>query len=391
MLLALWVLFWDLGVSESDPVLERARQRLLTDAGRMNRFTCRQTVNRVQMGRKERLHSCGDIIRARAKRRFSLPVVSWDRLRLDVAVSKGRELYSWAGAPKFDEGNLRAIAGGGSLGTGDFGPYIASIFGPGAKISFLREQVVNGRKLREYEYEVPLEQSTYAIRTPTGHRIVRVAHKGSFQLDSKQNDLVNLVVRSQELPEEAENCQAISEISYGRVVIGSSNSIVPRETRFRVIQIDGGETLNTTVYSGCREYVGESVVYFEEPLAKVENGGTVRKKEVSIPGGLSFRARITTSIDSERSAAGDVIEAVLLSDLQDGQGVVIAPVGTRLHGRLLQVAGSTSRVQIRAQLDSLDLNGPVPISASGLFRFSEGRIQLKRYDADWLTAVDEQP
>jgi hypothetical protein len=90
------------------------------------------------------------------------------------------------------------------------------------------------------------------------------------------------------------------------------------------------------------------------------------------------RARIVTSIDSNSAAAGDPIEAVLLSPIRGKDGKEWAPAGTRLQGRLLGLESiSQSFFQVLVQFESIELNGSaVPIRAapdlSGLSGISTG-------------------
>jgi hypothetical protein len=384
VLWALWM-FTAQSAALSDPVLDRTRERMLADARRLKHFTCRQTVKRVDTGKKAIAHrNCSELIREHEVRHSDLPLRAWDRLRLDVAIADGKEMYSWAGAPKFEDDEIRKIAAYGAFGTGDFGPFLISIFGGSAKIRFIGERTVSGRRLREYSYEVPLERSQYAVRTPNG-KPVTVAHHGSFLLDPKLNDITRLEVESEELPEQTENCQAISEIRYGRMMIGSTNMLIPRESSFRVIQHEGGETLNTTVYAGCREYVGESTVHFDE-TDSTEQEVREAPGQQPIPAGLPFEARLLTSIDTDTAAAGDPVDGILTSPIADEAGLVFAPAGSRVRGRLLQVAGSLYQVQIKLRLESVDLKGFVPISANNIARFRGRRIVLKNYQAAWLTS-----
>jgi hypothetical protein len=382
------IMLW-MSTAQQDTVLEEARLLLRSDAKRMHRYTCRQTVNRLQVGKK-RLHpgTCSDLIREHTLRPVNSPVVAWDRLRLDVAVMDGHEVFSLAGAPKFAD-DFAEIAAYGPFGTGDFGPFVTQIFDNGTKVEFVGERTISGRKLRQYKYEIPREQSHYAVRKTLGEAVV-VAHSGSFLLDPQRKDIVQLSVRSQELPEKLENCQTISEITYQRVNIDSIETLIPKESRFRVIQREGGENLNTTTYSNCHEYVGESVIHFDDQAEKPEQADP-QKQRNPIPAGLSFRARILTAIDTVSSAAGDEIEGVLTSNIADDAGLIFVPVGARVKGRLLQVAGSPYQVQIKLRLESVNLKGFVPISATSRLRFAKDKMVLRNYEVPLTTEAVGSP
>jgi hypothetical protein len=378
--LALWLLFGQ----SSDPVLENVRKRVLEDTQRMKRFTCRQTVTRVDSGKiLARTPACSEIIRNHDLRHSGSPLRAWDRLRLDVGIVDGREVFSWAGAPNFED-DSRKIVPYGAFGTGDFGPFLAGIFGGKATIQFLGEQRVAGRVIRQYSYTISQEKSQYKVRTPVSRTVI-VAHSGLFRLDPQKNDLIQLSVRSQELPTELDNCQTITDIDYRRVRIGGADALIPRESKLTVLHTDGVESKNTTVYSDCREYVGESAIHFEEAAPGIGANGRANRT-MKIPGGLLFRARLLTPVDSDTAAAGDEFAAVLTTNLADRDGHIYAPVGSKATGRLLQVGGSSAQVLIKARLETIDVNGRVPVISENRWRFTKKRVVLKNDVRDWITA-----
>src|SRR5205807_1215560 len=124
-----------------------------------------------------------------------------DRLRLDVAVTPVREIYSWAGAHEFDDRDLTEIVGGGPIGTGAFGAFLMSIFGnANALFTYTGEVQAGGRTVMEFGYRVSRESSHYQIRTPAGW--VVSGYDGTMLADPETNDLVQLSIRTEELPPE---------------------------------------------------------------------------------------------------------------------------------------------------------------------------------------------
>jgi hypothetical protein len=96
-------------------------------------------------------------------------------------------------------------------------------------------------------------------------------------------------------------------------------------------------------------------------------------------------------IDTARSAAGDEIEGVLTSNIADDAGLIFVPVGTRVKGRLLQVSGSLYQVQIKLRLESVNLKGSVPISATNRLRFTKSHMVLKNYEVPLTTEAAVSP
>ncbi len=115
-----------LDAQQQDPLflLQRIRNRLLTDLENLVRRTCVQTITRSYR-RPSSQHSiaipCAEALSTRARGASEQPVQWWDRWHLDVAIAE-REIYSWAGAPQFAVGKISDFIDYGSVANGDFGP-----------------------------------------------------------------------------------------------------------------------------------------------------------------------------------------------------------------------------------------------------------------------------
>jgi len=81
--------------AQPDPgdLLQRVTQEVLDTVGRLPKYMCTQTVDRSQY--EPTAGSAGHPCEPYARKQLRL--TTSDRLRLDVAVSGGRELYSWVG------------------------------------------------------------------------------------------------------------------------------------------------------------------------------------------------------------------------------------------------------------------------------------------------------
>ncbi len=84
-------------------LLARIRSHMAETLRRQPDYTCVQTVERSQ----------------RPARSSRFEVV--DTLRLEVALIGGKELFSWPGAGRFEDKELRQIVGRGTTSTGSFG------------------------------------------------------------------------------------------------------------------------------------------------------------------------------------------------------------------------------------------------------------------------------
>jgi len=112
---------------DPDAVLARLRARIADDLRHMPNYTCVESVRRGYF--RPSVANAAASCDARGVRAGSLQPWSVDQLRLDVAVTPVREVYSWAGAREFEERELSEIVGGGPISTGEFAAFLSGIFG----------------------------------------------------------------------------------------------------------------------------------------------------------------------------------------------------------------------------------------------------------------------
>jgi hypothetical protein len=403
-------------------VLQATGEKLLADLKRMPRYTCVQTITRTYYERKHHFEhpSCSSLITAHDTRKKKLPVEGWDRLRLEVALVDGNSVYSWVGAPRFSDDTLDKLAGSGPLGSGDFGVFINGILHR-ATLVFQGERVVDGSRLFEYSYEMPIGKSSYSVKIPDGWAVT--GYSGTLLLDPEAADLVRLIVRTDELPPVSAACQATSEVTYKRTPIHQRMVLVPHETRLYTITATGNESMSETTYANCREYSSTVKMIFggETTSAGPSAPATPAAEPAApLPPGLEFHAHITTPLASDTAAAGDPIEAVLTAPMRDKKKQVIAPAGTLLHGRLRAVKSWTDpfdSLQIGLQFESIEIGGKqVPLSAilyppsramfmagnrmrflptdhsfvGGTFFFNDAHLRPKQLDSEWITVAPDE-
>jgi hypothetical protein len=387
----------------------------------MPRYTCVQTITRTYYEGKRQFGrpSCSSLISEHNARKKKLAVEGWDRLRLEVALVEGTSVYSWVGAPRFTDDTLDKLAGSGPLGSGDFGVFLRGILNH-APLVFQGEHVVNGSHVFEYSYEMPLGQSTYRVKVPDGWAVT--GYSGTLLLDPEASDLVQLVVRTDELPPVSSACQATSEVTYKRVPIHERMVLVPQETRLYTITATGSESTSQTTYSNCREYSSTVKMIFGGETLSASPTAASKPAEAppaALPTGLRFNAHITTPLETETAAAGDPIEAVLTNPMRDKKKQVIAPAGALLNGRLRMVrfwSDPFNSLQIAVQFESIEIGGrKVPLNAilyapvyplfmgasryrmrfltlddsfiGGMFFLNEGHLRAKQLDSEWITVA----
>jgi hypothetical protein len=351
---------------DADSALARTRERLLADLERMPHYTCVQTITRQYYETKPVAASCARIIADHGKNSEALKLRGWDRLRLEVAIVDGNNVYSWVGAARFQGDTLGLLAGRGPLSSGDFGPVLYLLFNR-ATITFKEEDVSGNKRLLAYSYDVPLARSSYKVHSKDGLAVT--AYSGTFLLDPVGADIVSLTVQTAELPEGVPDCQFITGVDYTRTEIHDRVVLIPRQTSLVAIDRNGGEVRNLTTYASCREYASKSRMLpdaMAAPAATTAGAPAPQPAPDPVPAGVHFRARIITPIDSDTSAAGDPIEAVLLSPMRS-KDHEWAPARARLHGRLLALEQHITRqksFRVLVQFESIEIDGQsVPLRA----------------------------
>ena len=130
---------------------------------------------------------------------------SWDRLRLDVGIADGHEVYSWVGATRFEDADVHKLIGGGQTNSGDFASALYSIFFEHPSMRFVGEKQIDSRRLFEYTYNTPLEISHYEISFGVGR--FTIAYHGSVFLDPESGEVARVTSASEELQQSIGYCQ----------------------------------------------------------------------------------------------------------------------------------------------------------------------------------------
>src|ERR1044072_2620509 len=142
-----------LAAEDADPVevLMRLRDQVMVHAGRIPNYTGVATTRRDRYQPDSGLaqQSCDKLIARHLQPGYSssLKNMSTDRLRLDVAFNGEREMYSWAGASRFEDGEIDELVREGPIGTGPFVSLLVAIFTARGRFTFEGDKQVDGHAL----------------------------------------------------------------------------------------------------------------------------------------------------------------------------------------------------------------------------------------------------
>lgn len=315
-------LLWGAGVAASaqapeDPeaLLERIRLRAKANLSRLPDYVCLQTVERFR--------------RPEPKAEFE-PV---DTLRLEVGLVGDRELFAWPDAARFSEKDVTELVQRGTIGNGAFALHARNVFLSGApRFDFRGEETIGGRRAFRFDFDVPLERSTYRLRVPPYQALV--AFHGTFWADAETLDLIRLRVEVDEAPPELGVIEATSEMNYRRMPIGGEEFLLPSSSRLEMVSAAGETSRNLTTFRNCRQFVSESSISFQEPPERpaVQPART----KLALPPRALLELELETEIDPAKAALGDPIRAVVVRPVKDG-GRVLVPAGAIALGRLVRL------------------------------------------------------
>jgi hypothetical protein len=350
---------------DPDALLLQARQKIVANIRNLPKYTCVQTLERsyfVRIPMSQEPRACAEVLDlARAN---SLKLAWTDRMRLDVAVAGGNEIFSWAGAKQFQYTDTADIASDGAMGTGDFGGFLADMFvANAASFHFIGKSTNGGEGNAVFSYVVPKERSHYRLKTGLSNEII--GYHGIVWLDPQSADLKRLTIVTDDPPALSQICEARDEMDYRRVTIGNNGFLLPKSVELTMLSTKGDEALNKTSYDSCREYLGQSTIHFDD-YSPTSSASAKTTEPVTIPPGTRFDIQLTTALDSEHTAAGDPIEGTLLfaTKVKQKQGQVPIPKGALVEGRVIRMQRRlfpAEAVILSVRFDSVEINGvPVP-------------------------------
>ena len=352
--------------ADDDPVqvLMRVRDRILAHAQRIPNHTCVETIVRdwYEFAAGTAPRSCDDLLGRRKKARPDalLRLSSTDRIRLDVALTDSHEIFSWPGAGKFQDGYINELVPTGAIGSGGFAASLVAIFeAVDPQFAFEGEKTVDGRRLFEYSFDVSETNSHYQVRAEKVW--LNTGYTGTLLADPATSDLVQLNLRTQELPKSTNTCEVNTTLNYSSVRLNDGDYILPSLVRERFINHNGSEAANAITFSNCREFRAESTLRFDGSSEHSPASVSAGPNPLDLPASLPVTIELTSSIDVDHAGAGDMITGRLAAPILDAQKKnVLIPKGALLEGRLMRVElryEKTTDLGIALRWDTVELNG----------------------------------
>jgi hypothetical protein len=145
-------------------LFERVLERMRLNLARLPNYTCVQNIERSR----------------RSSQSPSFELI--DRVRLEIAMVNGREMFSWPGAGNFEERDIDEMMLDGAFGTGNFGLLARAVFsGDSARFTSVGERIYEGRRTYRWDFHIPRTLGVYKIGN--GKRKGIAGLRGSFWAD----------------------------------------------------------------------------------------------------------------------------------------------------------------------------------------------------------------
>ncbi|HET8547689.1 MAG TPA: hypothetical protein VFL57_06795 [Bryobacteraceae bacterium] len=299
-------------------VFGRVAEQMRLNLARLPNYTCVETVERSR----------------RSSQSASFELV--DRVRLEIAIVNGKEMFSWPGAGNFEDKDIDDLMLGGAFGNGNFGMLARALFlTNAANFMVAGERIYDGRRTWRWDFTVPRFRGVYEIGNRKRKGVAGL--RGSFWADAETHHIVRIETKAEEIPAELEIVSSENSIDYAHVTIGGAEFLLPKSAELRMRDY-GGEWRNVISLSGCRQYLGESKISYGDPQpeAALKTAGGADQELVNIPGNMYLQLRLKNDLRAETAAIGDPLAAELLNDVK-ANGTVLVRRRAEVRGRVMSL------------------------------------------------------
>ena len=168
-------------------------------------------------------------------------------------------------------------------------------------------------------------------------------------------------------------------VSYVEARLGDTEVELPTTVTMDVDDLTNGRTRSVTNYKNCHQFLGESVIRFDDPSPEEE---AAKKAAAAVPFAMpasrTISVRLLTTLQPLTAWAGDPVEGVLLTNVAG-----VAQKGAKVTGHILRaesVEGKREAYNIDFVFDELVVAGTTHAirleSLSAPAQFQRDRMQL---------------
>jgi hypothetical protein len=310
------------------PILELIRQNVARQLSKSANYTCTESLERRYY------RNNGFAMAMEGPEGVAIPknALLHDRLRLDVAVSGGKEIYAWHGAGRFSASEVRDIVRHGPISTGQFVGYLSNVFlVAGVQFEFDGKTSEGGIEYYRFRFDVPLSASRSQVHTTDGY--LKVPFHGWFTARVSNLQLAGLEIIDSEIPPDSNLQAAETELRYQIARISDQDALVPASFKLQIQDNARVFTVSRGNYSDCHEFKTESTLILgSNDAAEQGEASAPSSEELSVPAGVSLRVALKTQIHDETAWAGDSIQGVLTHAVRIPGSEVTIPKNAVLRG-----------------------------------------------------------
>ncbi len=332
--LCICFVFWiATACAADDPseILNQVAHKVAEELAKAANYTCVQTIDRTYFAdTNPQANGCAAQIGEREQ-------IMHDRLRLDIAVSEGREIYGWHAQSKFSSATVADVVEKGPISSGNFIGFLQNVFlHAGTHFTYDGKSERNGVPVFRFKYAVPIEVSGYHVQS-AAHAAPIVAFHGRFDVNAVDFQLMTLQVIADSPSKQTGLCSIETDVTYQMADISGKPSMIPQNFELKVTTSSGVSSLSRSDYSQCREYRGESTLRFDLGAATAPDPLDAPIRPQWLTGNLELKIGLRTPIDDRTSYTGDAVQGTLLSSVSVPGTDLILPRGALLSGLILQL------------------------------------------------------
>jgi hypothetical protein len=158
--------------------------------------------------------------------------------------------------------DMRNLSRGGVIGTGAFAAVARNLFvnDNGRTTGWAEERILERPALR-FDFVVSEMEARYMISSARATASVGI--EGAFWADAGTLELLRIDEHAVDIPPNLGIQDASTTVTYARTRIGASDVLLPRWAETVITNSDGWRGRNAIEFTGCREYVADSVIRFD--------------------------------------------------------------------------------------------------------------------------------
>ncbi len=274
-----------------------------------------------------------------------------DTIRLDIAISSGKEIYSAADGKRFSAATQRDMLGYSFATTGLFASIARALISANQfAIEPAGESQLQGETVLRYNFRALPSTAGWSIAY--GKESATVPEQGWFLINAKTQLLRRAFVSAANIPASLKLVELSARIDYEPETIVGRRVLLPSVARMQVVERSGLKHMSLLSFDHCRAFAADSTVSFDDLNGESQQLG----KSLNIahlPPNLELLLALTSALSSTSAADNDTIYATIVKPVVVG-GRELIKAGAPVEGHVrLKQGGSALMLQFdRVQTSS---------------------------------------